>query len=150
MQPTNAILNAMATLLAGDPNTLGETVGGVKIRLATNAFNPTPDNVIADFTEANFAGYAALLAALGPQQVFFDPTIGAKIIQMVEPLGGWNWVTTGAANLPQSIFGVFMTNNANTVVLGSYRFQAPYVLTGPGQGFNIPQMRFLLSTNALV
>jgi hypothetical protein len=144
---TNALLDAMADLLAADPATLAPAAGGCKLHLVQNNFTPSSSTLITDLVLATFDGYAALLAAVGAQQVFTDPVTGDRIIQMVEPLGGWHWETTGTTNLPQTIFGYALTNNAATVLYGTGRFGTPQTLTAAAQGVDIDQARFTLVAN---
>jgi hypothetical protein len=144
------MLNRVATLLGTDTGSLAPAAGGVKVHLAIAPFTPSPALVIGGLTEATFVGYAALLAAVGAQQVFTDPLSGQQCIQLVEPLGGWHFNCTGGAGLPQTCYGYYFTDNASAVLWGSALFPSPFVVTATGQSIDIGQVRFLLSQAALI
>jgi hypothetical protein len=133
----------MASLLAADTTSLAAATA-LKVHLATAAFTPAPTLIPGNFTEATFAGYAALLAGVGNAQVFFDPATGNKVIQLLEPAGGWHWATSSAVGLPQTVFGYYVTDNASAVVWGSGLITPNVVLTATAQGVDVPQMRFTL------
>jgi hypothetical protein len=149
-QPSQALLNRLSALLATDTTTLAPAAGGVKVHLAQNAFAPSLSLALGSLTEANFTGYAALLAAVGNQQNFQDPVTGNGVVQLVEPLGGWHWATTGTANLPQTIYGFYVTDNGSATLYGSALFSAPITLTASGQGIDIAQVRFAVIPTAMV
>jgi len=142
MIPGQSLINQLVNLLAGDATTLAPAAANNKVHLAQVAFTPAPTLTPASFTEATFTGYAALLAGVSTQQVFFDPATGNQILQILEPAGGWHWKTTNATGLPQTIYGFYMTDNGNTTVYGSALFATPIVLNGSGQGVDIAQVRF--------
>lgn len=147
--PTNVLLDRAAVLLAQDTTTLAPAALNVKVHLANAPFTPSNTLVIGSFTEANFSGYAALLAGTGNQQEFVDPASANRIIQLNEPAGGWHWQSTGVANLPQTIYGYYITDNASAVVYGSALLPAAVTITASGQGVDIPQVRFALIPTAL-
>ena len=142
MTPSDVILDKLAELLAEDPTTLAPVANAVHVHLATNGFTPGPTLTVADFTEATFDGYAVLDADVGPQQNFVDPLSGNRVVQLLEPAGGWHWATTGITDLPQSIYGYFVTDNGDTVLYGCARFDLPVPLTASGQAVDIPYVRF--------
>lgn len=148
--PTNTLLDRMAVLLAQDTTTLAPAALNVKVHLAQNSFTPAAGLALASFTEANFTGYAALNAGTGNQQEFQDPATANRIIQLLEPAGGWHWASTGTANLPQTIYGYYITDNATTVLYGSALLPSAVTITGSGQGLDIPQVRFALLPTSLV
>ena len=142
MIPGTNILDRLAALLAGDTTTLAPAAGPVRVHLAIAAFTPGGTLIPGSFTEATFTGYASLLAPVGAQQNFFDPSLGVRVVQLIEPLGGWHWVATNATGLPQTVFGFWVSDNANTVVYGSELLPAPIVLTAANQAIDLPQVRF--------
>lgn len=150
MNPTTALLDALATMLATDPATLAHATNPCKVHLAKNAFNSTPTTVLADLVEADFDGYAALAAGLGAQQMFVDPTSGQRVVQMQEPAGGWHWETTGTTALPQTIFGAYLTNTAGTVLYGTHRFPDGVTLNGNNEAVDWAQARFTFAIAALL
>jgi hypothetical protein len=141
MTPGQTLINRMVNLLASDATTLAPAANAVKVHLASAAFVPSPALIVGNFTEATFVGYAALLAGLNAQQVFFDPSTGNQIIQLIDPAGGWHWQTTGAAGLPQTIYGWYVTDNGVATVYGSQLLSAPLTLTVSGQGVDVSFVR---------
>jgi hypothetical protein len=142
LTPSNVILDRLAELLANDTTTLAPAALAVHVHLANNAFTPGPTLTVADFVEATFDGYAPLDAEVGPQQDFFDPATGNRVVQLVEPLAGWHWVTTGVTDLPQDITGYYVTDNTDAVLYGCFRFGANVPLTASGQSVDIGNVRF--------
>lgn len=150
MTPTDFLLDRLATLLATDTSTLAPAANGVKIHLSKSAFTPSPGLTLAGLTEANFDGYAALVAGAGAQQDFRDPVTGFRVVQLLEPVGGWTWETTGTTSLPMTIYGWYVTNNAGTELYGSQLLPAPVTLSASGQGVAIGNIRFTMPPGALV
>jgi hypothetical protein len=142
LTPSNVILDRLAELLAADTSTLAPAALAVHVHLAINGFTPGPNLIISDFVPATFDGYAPLSADVGPQQDFIDADSGDRVVQLLEPAGGWHWATTGVTDLPQVLYGFYVTDNADAVVYGCERFANPITLTGSGQGVDIDQVRF--------
>jgi hypothetical protein len=142
------LINRTGALLNGDTTTLAPAASPPKVHLAQAAFTPSPALLLAGLTEATFQGYAALLCAINAQQNFTDPVSGQQCVQMVEPLGGWHFTTTGTTGLPQTIYGYYLTDNGNLTLYASALFPAPITLTASGQAIDINQVRMLLSQSA--
>lgn len=140
--PSNAILDQITALLAADATTLAPAANGCKCHLAKQAFTPGPNLLIGDLVEADFDGYAALTAGLNAQQDFTDPVSGLRVVQILEPAGGWHFEVTGVTNLPQTIYGYYFTNNAGAVLYASALIIPAVNLTGVGQGIDLPNLRF--------
>jgi len=149
MTPSNALLDQLQNLLATDATTLAPAVGGVSVHLAKAAFTPAPTLALASLTEADFAGSASLIAGTGTQQAFLDPITGLRIIQLLEPAGGWHWEATGAPVPAQTIFGFYVTDNANTVLYGSQLLATAVTITAIGDGLDIANTRFAMPPSAL-
>jgi hypothetical protein len=147
--PTNVLLDRMAALLAADATTLAPAALNVHVHLAMAPFTPGPTLTVASFTEAAFTGYAALNAGTGGQQSFADPGTGNRVIQLLEPAGGWHWATTAGAGLPITIYGYYVTDNANAVLYGSALLPTPVTLAATAQGVDVAQVRFALIPSAL-
>jgi hypothetical protein len=137
MIPTNVILDAIVDLLAGDTTTLAPAVNGLKLHLAKVNFTPSPTLVIGDLTEATFDGHTALVADAGDCQVYTDPVSGLRVLQIKEPLDGWFWQVAGTTDLPQQIFGIYLTDNGSTALYASAKFTTPFNLTAVGQAINV-------------
>jgi hypothetical protein len=144
MTPTNVLLDQLALLLATDPTQLAPLVLPVHVHLAKAAFTPSPILTVASFTEADFGGYVVLNAGLGAQQFFLESSSGTRIVQLLEPAGGWHWEATGVLNLPQTIHGAFVTDNANAILFGSFLLAVPVALLAINDGVDLPNVRFRL------
>jgi hypothetical protein len=149
MVPTDVLLDSWLNTLAADPSTIAPAALAVRIHLAKGAFVPAPGLAVAAFTEADFQGYAALLAGLGTQQFFQLATDGTRIIQLLEPAGGWHWEVTGVLNLPQTIFGFYVTDNANVVLYGSELLAAPVVVQAINNNVDLSWIRFRVPAGAI-
>jgi hypothetical protein len=149
MTPGQTLLSRLGALLSADATTLASATLAVKVHLAQAAFTPGLGLTPASFTEATFVGYAPILGATGPQQNFIDPLTGYQTIQLGEPLGGWHWIVGTAVGLPQTIYGWWVADNGNANVYGSGLFPTPFILSAPGQGIDIPILRWQIPPTAL-
>lgn len=147
MVPSQFLLNRLQTLLAGDTTTFNAPTA-MKAHLAQAAFTPGPALTLASFTEATFTGYAALAAGVGTGQTFNDVT-GGRVVQALEPAGGWHWQATGTTGLPQTIYGWYLSDNGNTQLYASGLFVTPIVLTQTGDAVDVPQVRVTIATTAM-
>jgi len=148
MTPTNVLLQAIVDLLAADLNTLAPAILANKVHLAMAPFTPSPNLVIASFTEATFNGATAKNVGVGTQQDFYDPSTGLRNIQLLEPAGGWHWQTVDTLNLPQTIYGFYLTDNANAVVFGCALLPAPVLLNDAGQNIDTGFIRLSFLTTS--
>jgi hypothetical protein len=139
--PTTAVLQQIADLLAADATTLAPAADACHVHLAMAPFTPSADLLLAGLTEADFDGHTALNAGIGPQESYTDPVTGLRIVQLLEPAGGWHWVTSGVTNLPETIYGYYVTDNANAVLYGSALLPTPVTLNAVGQGIDLPYVR---------
>lgn len=142
-----ALQQAIADLIAADTATLAAVLG-TRVKLAKAAFTPSRTLDVATLTEADFTGYTAKTPTAGVQNVYVDPVTGLITVGLVAPVGGWNFETTGVGNLPQTIYGWYVTNSAGTVLYGSGLLTTPIPLTASGQGFEIPPPIFAFSNNS--
>jgi len=143
MQPTQAIVNSLASLLAADVAFMA--AAAVKnVHLVKAPFTPdlTTDWTAMTADEADFDGYAVKTAAAGAQQSFTNPITNERVAQFIEPAGGWHWETTGVTNLPQTIYGFVVTDLADAVTLGSALLDEPVELTAADQAIDVDQLRF--------
>jgi hypothetical protein len=144
MVPSQFLVNRIQALLATDTTTLAPAASACKVHLAMAAFVPSAALLIGGLTEATFTGYAALLAGTGTQQSFNDVASGGRVVQLLEPAGGWHWQTTGTTGLPMTIYGWYVTDNGTTTLYGSALFATPVLLTLTGDSVDIPQVRILI------
>jgi hypothetical protein len=148
MQPSQRILDSIATLLAADTNNLGAGTA-MHAHLAKNPFTPGPNLVLADFTEATFPGYAAKLAGTGTQTVYTDPASGLSVILIKEPAGGWTWLCTGTPSPAETIYGIYFTDTADAVYLGCLKFTNGIIINANGQAVTQGQCTFTVAANPL-
>lgn len=133
MQSTLALREAAAQLLAADAATLAPAALANKIMLVTNAFTPSENLTFADLDAATFDGSTPLSAGVGVQLEGLDPETNDAIITIKSPAGGWRWETTGVTDLPQTINGFALVDNAVAVLLAAARLPAPITLTAINQ-----------------
>lgn len=97
---------------------------GAKLHLFSNNVNPTPLNVLADFTEVIASGVVAEVVTW--TAAFFDAN-GVAVSSTGQKL----FIQTGATN--DSCFGVYLTNGAGTKLLAAARLDvAPFNFVGIG------------------
>jgi len=149
LTPVNQLNADWLDLLAADPDTLAPAADGNLIALIQNDFTSTPNTILADLTLADFTGATPLEAGTGTQQTFIDPTTSTRILQVLEPAGGWHWQATNTTNLPQTIYGYALTSNDGLTLFATERFTTPVTLTGVGDAIDIDQARFAMSQSAL-
>lgn len=149
MTPTTRIYNSITDLLAANVADLA-AAAAKHVHLIMAPFTPDLGTDFTTLTPATFTGSGALSAASGAQQSFTDAVSIRRVVQLVEPLGGWHWVTGDAVNLPQTIYGYALTDLADAVTFGSQLLPAPIVLTGAGQAIDVDQVRFTLNLDPLV
>lgn len=148
MTPTDTTTARVATLIATDTTTLDAALN-VKIRLSKAAFTPGPSTTPASITVADFDGYADLEKDAAAPNVYTDPATGDTVVELPAPAGGWSFETTGTTNLPQTIFGFLLLDNAGAVCYGSQLISPQPVLTASGQGFTIPVVQFRFPPGAI-
>jgi hypothetical protein len=147
MTPTRVLQEAIATLLQNDTTTLAAALA-LNLHLAKNPFVPSPSMDLTSFVEANFNGYAALPFQTGVQLKYDDPVSGLITVEMKPPTGGYHFLTTGVGNLPQTIYGYYITDNANAVLYGALLFDSGITLQASGQGFDVPVSKFAFVNNS--
>ncbi len=147
MIPSTVLQLAETALLAADTATLAAATA-LHVHLAKAAFVPTPGLDPATLVEADFVGYAAIAIVTGAQLHFIDPVTGLRTIELKEPAGGLHFATTGITNLPQTIFGWWVTDDTDVVLYGSGLLPVPIPLAISGQGFDLPPMRFAFLNNS--
>jgi hypothetical protein len=147
--PTTFLLGRLGTLLSTDVGSIASATLASKVHLAQAAFSPSVNLTVASFTEATFAGYAALVGGVGNQQLFTDPLTGFQAVQLLAPAGGWHWASTTAVGLPQTIYGTYVTDNGSVNLFGSALFATPFIMTAALQGVDAPVQRWEIPLTAL-
>lgn len=141
MLPVKVLRESIGAAFAADTAYLA-AASAPKVKLAMADFTASDDLVVGSLTEATFDGYAAKTPTAGAQQVAVDPVTGEQIVTLVEPVGGWRWVSSGVTNLPQTIYGFYLVDNAGTALLGAEKLDTPVTITASGQEINIGRVTF--------
>lgn len=149
MIPSAVLNDALQDLLAADTATLAPAVNANKVHLSMTTFLPGQERVVGDFTEATFTGATALLAGTGTQQTFLNPLNGERIIQLKEPAGGWHWQASDAVNLPQTIYGYWVTDNTSADLLGCELLPEPITLNNAGDAVDLPNIRMQFKASSI-
>jgi len=113
----DAILELMLNLLPSAAGSAGP-LHGIKLKLYKNPLAPQPSNLLADFTEADYTGYAESAA------LTWSPAVG-------DGSGTWQligspetWAPTGTT-VPNTIYGVYAVDTAGTTLIFSEQFASP-------------------------
>lgn len=107
---------------------------GMLLRLYTNNLTPTKSSVIGDFTQltnVQVPGYAAVAIAWDGTPVRNQD--GAWVDYGTDAL----FSATGAPPAPQIVYGWYMTDAANTVLVGSGRFATAFTYVQTGDGLRL-------------
>jgi hypothetical protein len=137
----------MQDLLAADTAGLADATA-MKVHLFINNIVPSLDSVAADFTPATFTGSTAKSAGTGVQPTYYDAATGIRVIEILEPAGGWHWLCTVTPGAPEVVYGAYLTDNAGTALWGSILLDAPITISRSGQGLDIGFLQFRNRTNS--
>jgi hypothetical protein len=149
MRATKLIDDRLAALLATDATTLAPVALANHVHLIMAPFVPGPGTDFTALTEAVFPGYAAKSAGVGAQQSFNDPATGNRIVQLLEPAGGWHFLCTGDPGVDVTIYGFVVTDNADLVTFGSEIFVPHLVITQAGDAVDIAQVRYSIPVDMI-
>ena len=149
MIATTVLDLAAQGLLAADPATMAPAALALHVHLIQAPFVPGDTTDFTALVEADFTGSTAKAAGVGACQTFNDPVTQQLAIQLNEPVGGWHWKATDAVNLPQTIYGYAVTDNADAVTLGSALLPSPAVLLAALDAVDIPFIRIELQGGGL-
>jgi len=133
MTPTLAVREKAMQLLAADAATLAPAALANKMALVMATFNPGESLTLADLTLATFDGATPLDMGIGAQPEALNPGTTDSVIDLEVPAGGLRWETTGTTNLPQTIFGYALLNNAEDTLLASALLEDEVTLTAINQ-----------------
>lgn len=148
MIPSKALFDQTQALLAADPTTLAPAADANIVSLVISSFVPSQALDIGTLTLATFTGSAPKEAGVGAQTVFTDPISNLRVIQVKEPTGGWTWVCTATPGAPETVYGVILTNDDGTVLLGSMLLPTPVTIAVAGQGLTVDKLWFSFLNNS--
>lgn len=103
----------------------------VDLHLYQNDMAPSPSSVLADFTEADYDGYAEETITPATWAVFLQ-----GISQAVAVGPGVVFSPTGSTT-PNVIYGYYVTDNTGARLLWAERFAEPKVMNGVTTGFTL-------------
>jgi hypothetical protein len=99
---------------------------------------------------ATFTGATPKTVASGDQGAAQDPVTNQQQITVVEPAGGWRWVTTATTNLPQTIYGFALYDSTSPeTLIGSGLLPEAITLTDAAQEINLGTVKFTLVLSPL-
>jgi hypothetical protein len=148
MVPLKAVRLQLGELLAGDTTTMAPVTGN-KMVLIKTAFVPNENIVLADLDQADFDGSTALVCGSGVQPVGIDPSTQDQVITIKSPVGGFRWETSGLTNLPQTIYGYALMDNAAAVLLGSELLDTPILLSAVGEEIDLGSVKMTIVTEPI-
>lgn len=149
MKPTRAVRQKAMQLLAANADTLAPATDANTMCLIKNAFNETENITVANLELADFDGSTPLAVGVGTQPEGLDPVSSASVVTIKPPAGGWRWEVSGETNLPQTIYGVALMNDDQTVVLATKRFENSIVLANVEQVVNLGPQLISLAANSM-
>jgi hypothetical protein len=105
---------------------------GVKYRLFVNAITPTLGTVLASLTEASFSGYAPV--SLSWSNYTLNGVSGHNGYALAPPI-----VFTNSSGTSQNVYGYYVTDSADTLLLAVALFDgAPVVIPTGGTETVLP------------
>lgn len=114
-----------ALLAAFSARPAAELLATPNVHLYSNTFTPSPDSVLADFTECTFTGYAAVpLGTLSAPVNTGASTMG--VVASVLFTAGSPFTT------PDNAVGYFITDTTNAILYCAERFSAPIPFAAAG------------------
>jgi len=149
LYPTNVLQASIPPLVAADTAFLA-AVTAMHVHLVLDAISPGLDTDFLTLTEPTFTGGAAKNAGTGAQTTFFDPLTGQRVIQLLEPAGGWSWICTVAPASAETVNAVVVTDTADTVTLGSQVLDDPVTITNIGDAITVGTLQLRLNVNAFI
>ncbi len=145
MLPTLAVRLQLGNLLAADTTTLAPAASANKIALIKEPFNYDENQTASSLTFADFTGATPIAGETGSQATGIDPTTLDQIITILDPVGGYRWITGDAVNLPQTIYGAALTDNAGTTLLALLQLNPPILLQEAGQQIDLGTVTMTLN-----
>lgn len=139
MIPSRELWQSFIDAAAADTAYLAAATA-MHLHLAAAPFTPSLDLSLGSLTEATFTGSAAKNAGTGAQTVLFDVVTGFEQIQILEPAGGWTWLCTVSPGAPETIYGAYLTDTADAVLLGSFLLENPVTIDTAGQGLTVAKV----------
>jgi hypothetical protein len=147
MKVSRVIWQAQMDLLAADTATLGASTA-MNLHLANANFTPSLDLAVGSLSEATFVGSTKIACGTGAQPVYYDVLTGNRVVEILEPAGGFRWTCTTSPGSPETIYGYYLTDHTDAVLYGSALLSAPVTISAAGQGLDIGSIKLAWSTNS--
>lgn len=125
---SEALENDIANHLKSDAVGAEGPLDGAMLKLFQNDFTPTKGAVPADFTEADFTGYAAVAITWA--------AVTRKNLAAVIKSQLVSFIATGSA-ITNVIFGWYVTNAAGDTVYASFLYNASKPVSGAGASIDV-------------
>lgn len=109
--------------------------GGGVLRLYKNNPSPAPSkgSSLGDFTQCDFPGYAGVTLA---SSTWAAASVGSNVASST--YGAAVAFTRSSTGAPQTVYGAYLTNAANTELWGCCLFAGgPYSITNSGEKVNV-------------
>jgi hypothetical protein len=148
MKTTAALRAKAAQLLAADTATLAQAANANVIALVMAPFTPGESISIGDLTLATFDGNTPIAVGLTTQPTALDPNTNDMIIDMIPPVTGFRWQTSGVTNLPQTIYGYALLDHTLATIFATDLLPSPVTLTAIDQRVDVgaPNIRQLANS----
>lgn len=147
MIATNAMQAASVDAIIAGAVFNGPAGDEFKIMLFKNNVTVSPATVIGDLEAADFGGATPKTCGAGECTSAIDPVTGERQIRVLEPAGGFEFTVDSSDNLPQTIHGFAMTNEAGTELIAAENFTTPIPLAEIGHVVDVPQPKLSLPAN---
>jgi len=112
-------------------------------------FTPGPAPALTDADIADFTGATPKAYAAAARVPVTNPLTSELVLNFPTPAGGNIFTCTATTNLPQTIYGVYVSSGDDTKLLGAVKFTDPMVLTQSGQRFDIGPVLFPVTNTPL-
>lgn len=150
MLPMVAVRLQLGALLAADATTLAPASDANMIALIIAPFSLSENLVVGDLTLATANGLAPIAGATGAQEVALDPTTNQQLITLKPGASsGWRWVTSGGLSVPITVYGIALTDNAGTTLLGAGLLPAPVTVAADGYQIDVDPVQMTLVLNPI-
>lgn len=152
MTPVNKLLDMFAAALGADTLTFSPPLSTLLyLSLIKVPYTPSPALVLSDTTDrADFTGSTALIIPAAVRVPATDPITGEVVLSLPPPAGGPKWTTSDAVNLPQTIYGMAMSQSSTSFAVAKLMavtlpFETPITLTAAAQMVEgpLPEIRIV-------
>jgi hypothetical protein len=137
MIPVRAVFDEMRNLIAFDPTYFDPATTQNNVHLAKAPFIPSLDLDISTLVEATFPGYSPNRQMAGAPSVYYDALTGLSTILLKPELGDWLFNCTGIPTPAETIYGYYLTDSTNSVLIASALLGRTETISAAGQGINL-------------